>query len=211
MKNDQTFIKIFLDFLNDETADARRAETGFMQHPYVQRYAIIFQQSLDATDYKALQADMVTRLKWANKKLVVKEKQVILDHLNEKAYPLPVRVSDKDGNQIVLMVSALANFALSRGDLVLEPAPLINGMESACWFALALIAIFPGKVKRCHLTGCDKWFNAALTRTVGYCTRQHGYEAERANARKRMWNMRNPDKQLKIKIATAPKRRGGRK
>jgi len=209
MKNDQTFVAAFLDFLNDETANARAAEARFMRHPYCQR--LPFQVCHDKSDYAEMRVNMRRYLAATKNRATVARKKEIADKLN--ALALLVTLNDNSGRPLKdpqdkpvrIPIAAPPVFEVTGGKIEAEAVPAITGMEAACWFALALISRRPDSIRRCTL--CEKWFDASTTKTVGYCSPKHSDEAERLNAQKRAHNVRHPTDPKPIVIATAPKRR----
>ncbi|MBI2531057.1 MAG: hypothetical protein HYW03_02385 [Deltaproteobacteria bacterium] len=200
MKNDQTFVAAFLDFLNDETADARAAEARFMRHPYCQR--LPFQVCPDKSDYAEMRANMRRYLIAAKNRATVERKKEIANRLN--ALALQATIKDAAGNAVRIPIAAPPVFEVIDRTIEAEAVPALTGMEAGCWFALALISRRPDSIRRCTL--CKKWFDASTTKTLGYCSPKHAEEAERLNAQKRSYNARNPDKPKPILIATASKR-----
>lgn len=217
MKRDETFIGIFLQFMNDKTADARAAEVRFMDHPYVKngiKRGFPFQQSFDVSDYRPLQTDMARVLNRVRRGTNSAQRKEIVEKLNSLALKIPLKdkVSGQDllddkGNPLAWPILATAKFELDRRVIEIGAEPIVNGMEFACWYSALLISRRSGKIKRCKLQECNRWFNAIATRTLGYCSVIHSREAERINSAKRAWNARNPDRPKKISISTAPKRR----
>jgi hypothetical protein len=217
MKSDQTFIDIFLEFLNDESADARAAEARFMAHPYVRngiKRGFPFQQSFDVSEYRSLQKDMRMLLIRARDGTKATQRKRIVDKLNSLALNIPLKdkatgdpIFDESGNPMAWPILGIASFQLASGVIEIGAEPVVNGMEFACWYALLLISRQSGKIRRCALESCKLWFNKVTTRTVGYCSRAHSRQAEEINSRKRAWNARHPGEPKRIGISTAPKRR----
>jgi hypothetical protein len=209
MKSDESFIDIFLEFMNDETADARAAETRFMAHPYCAQRVKVFQGCPDKPDYKGLRNDMLTRLKIGES---VKGKKWIVEQLNELALKVPLM--DKDGRPIrqpngeplVLKIGGLMSFRVDPGSAEAIAEPAVTGMEYACWYSLLLISRHPKKIKRCALKGCNKLFRVSAKR-IGYCSPKHAQQAEKMNSANRTYNSRHPDKPRRIVISTASKHR----
>ena len=194
MKSDQTFIDIFLEFLNDESADARAAEARFMAHPYVRngiKRAFPFQQSFDVSDYRSLQQYMKICLFQVSDGTKATQRKRIVDKLNSLALKIPLKdkitgdsVVDEGGNPMAWPILGIASFQLGSRSIEIGAEPVVNGMEFACWYALLLVSRQPGKIRKCTLESCGKWFNKVTARTVGYCSRKHSREAEKINARK---------------------------
>jgi hypothetical protein len=203
MKSDQTFIDIFLGFLNDETADARIAEERFMAHPYVRNgveRGFLFQRSFDVSEYRGLQKDMETLLRQVRNGTKAAQRKEIVEKLNSLALNIPLKdkitgdaVVDKRGKPMAWPILGIANFYLESRFIEIGAEPVVNGMEFACWYSLMLISRQPGKIRRCTLESCNRWFNKVTTSTVGYCSRMHSRQAEEINARIRASNARHPD------------------
>jgi hypothetical protein len=216
MKSDQTFIDIFLEFLNDKTANARAAEARFMAHPHVRngiKRGFPFQQSFNVSDYQGLRKDMETLLKQVRDGTKAAQRKEIVDKLNSLALRIPLRdkntgdpIVDDSGDPMAWSILGTVIFQLESRFIEIGAEPVVNGMEFACWYALLLISRQPGKTRRCTLESCNRWFNKVATRTVGYCSRAHSRQAEEINARIRASNARHPDRPKRIVIATAPKR-----
>jgi len=217
MKNDQTFIEIFLKFMNDKTADARTAEARFMKHPYVKAgiaRGFLFQRSWDVDNYLGLQKDVGIVLNRVRRGTNPAQRREIVAKLNFLRLKIPLRdattgdrILDARGNPIEWPILGVANFHLTGRSIEIGAEPVVNGMEFACWYGLLLISRQPGKTERCALMTCKRWFNKVSTGSVGYCSTRHSEEAEEINARIRSHNRRHPDDKRELIIATAPKRR----
>jgi hypothetical protein len=217
MKNDQTFIDIFLQFMNDKAADARSAESRFMKHPYVKAgiaRGFPFQQSFDVDNYVGLQRDIGVVLNRVRRGTNRAQREEIVVKLNDLALKIPLRdaetgnpIFNQSGKPMEWPILGIANFQLAGRAIDIGAEPVVNGMEFACWYALLLISRQPKKIERCARRSCKNWFNRVTTGAVGYCSSRHAEEAEKLNARIRSHNRRHPDDKIKPVIATAPKRR----
>ena len=122
MKSDQTFIDIFLEFLNDESADARAAEARFIAHPYVRnglKRGFPFQQSFDVSDYRSLQQYMKICLFQVSDGTKATQRKRIVDKLNSLALKIPLKdritgdsVVDEGGNPMAWPILGIASFQL---------------------------------------------------------------------------------------------------
>jgi hypothetical protein len=131
MKSDQTFIDIFLDFLNDKMADARVAEARFMAHPYVRKgmeRGFPFQQSFDVSDYRSLQKNMETLLRQVRNGTKAAQRKEIVTKLNSLALNIPLKdkttgdaVVDKKGTPVYGLSLGSQIFTWSRASYRLEP------------------------------------------------------------------------------------------
>src|SRR5262245_57214510 len=155
MKSDQTFIDIFLEFLNDESAGARAAEARFMAHPYVRngiKRGFPFQQSFDVSEYRSLQQDMKMRLIQVSDGTRATQRKRIVDRLNSLALKIPLKdkttgdpAVDESGNPMEWAILGVVSFQLDSHSIEIGAEPVVNGMEFACSYALLLVSRQPGK------------------------------------------------------------------
>jgi hypothetical protein len=221
MKSDETLIEIFLDFLNDKTADARKTEERCMQHPYVRKAeerGFPFQR-IPNYDYSALRGDFERELNRVRLGNNTRMKKKIVSKLNDLQLNIPLRdkesglpLCDENGKQKSWPILAVASFHLDGKSIEIGTEPLVNGMEFYGWYALLLISRISGKgkVKRCKHEACRKWYNSAKTGTLGFCSTGCRVENNRLMQRRRAHNRRHPDEPpLPIIRATAEKPRKG--
>jgi hypothetical protein len=215
MKSDGTFIQIFLDFLNDKTANGLRFEAALRRHPYViagERQGFRW-NPVGRIDCDGLRLHAASRLRInvANGASKSYQRRIVAE-LNRLALVTPIvdLATGKPaigpyGKKIIRRVVALATFEYNDDGIGFGGQPIVNGLEFACWYALLLISRIPGKVRRC--LRCDKWCNVASTKRLGFCSGACAKEHDKEMNRRRRHNKRHPDDKLRIVRVTAEKRR----
>ena len=97
------------------------------------------------------------------------QRKEIVAKLNSLALKIPLKdkigdpILDGSGNPMAGPILGIASFQLEGGSIEIGAEPVVNGMEFACWYALLLISRQPGKIRRCTLESCGKWFNKVTT------------------------------------------------
>jgi hypothetical protein len=214
MKTDQTFIEIFLDFLNDKTASGERFAANLKRHPYLKQAEMQGFQFKPPTgiNFGPMRQVMGGRLNQIKDGAAVGFQRWIVKELNRLKQQRPyidlttgAPLLDTDGKPILMDIVALATFEFGENGIQFGGLPIINGIEFACWYALLLISRIPRKIRRC--TACNKWFNLEKTRRVGFCSKGCAREHNRLMQQYRQHNRRNPSDKIEIIRATAEKRR----
>jgi hypothetical protein len=220
MKRDETFIQIFLDFLNDKTANGDRFAARLERHPYViegKKQGFDFYPPRAGYDWQPLRRAMSSELS-ANVAdgASVGFQRRIVDELNRLRMEIPIFVVDTasrkpalgpDGKPIIRRIVALATFQVGDRGVEFGGVPIVNGLEFACWYALLLVSRIPGKVKRCTRESCQKWFNEERTGRIGFCSDACSTEHNRLMQQRRQYNRRHPRDRKPIIRATAEKHR----
>ncbi len=201
---DASFVDIFLDFLNDRKADAWRVAKAFSQHEYVKKRIGmgVFQVSTDKAHYREMQTAMRSELSE-----LLKEKGWNLDHRRRIADELnrrPLKIKIAGG--LELEVSGIVIFTAEGKGVVPKVRYAVNGVEYACWLALAIISRDPEKIRSCPWLNCGKFF-VRTRKHVSFCCKRHQVAAERVNKDVRSWNLRHPDEIRKIPYQTIKKPR----
>jgi hypothetical protein len=205
---DASFVDIFLDFLNDKKADARKVENAFGRHEYVKdaiaKKAIGYQWSPDKAHYKEMRVGMRSKLSRLLNEIDYgkRQKQEIADQLNR----LKLKVLTPNG--MILEVSGIVDFEVGYKGIEPKVYYAINGVEYACWFALGIISREPEKVKTCPWLNCGNFF-IGTRKKVSFCSKDHQEKAEKENKKARSWNSRHPDKPHVMPYQTIKKPRGG--
>jgi hypothetical protein len=198
---DASFVDIFLDFLNDKKADARKVEKAFFKHEYVQNGIGVFQGSRDKVHYKELQADMRSELLRLLKEKGRYPRQAIADHLNR----LPLEIPITEG--VTLKISGIVVFESDYKGIRPTVRYAVNGVEYACWYALAIVSREPKKIIKCAWRNCTKLWNTQTKKRPSFCGKSHQRAAEKENNKTRSWNSRHPHDKREIPYLTIPKPR----
>ena len=182
---DATFVDAFLGFLNDKTADARRAEKGFSDHPYAARLGI-FKASLELKDYRHLHDSAKRTLERILKSVFSNsDRTAMAESLNASQFDGYIIVGStqiKGETKNILKsvrIGAVIEYEVIHRRIVTRVYPTISGMQQGCAFALMLISNEPHRVKRCRLAGCGKFFNSQTSGQRFFCTKNHALDHER--------------------------------